>query len=369
MSRVGKRILVVDDEQRNRELLEGMLEILGYQAEFAGDGLEALAKVRLGVDLVLLDLMMPGMDGFEVAQRIREHQEYRDLPIIVVTGLDGKDVRLRAVEAGVNDFIGKPLEMAELKVRLASQLRLKEATDALKRSQSDLEEQVERRTADLRRALEDMLVAQRLSREAHLDTIRRLVLAAEYKDRDTAAHIQRIGDLGALIARELGRPAAEVALLRQACQMHDVGKLGIPDAILLKPGKLDAEERRVMEQHTVIGARILEGSPSALLQAGEIIALSHHERWDGGGYPHRLGGEDIPLWGRICAVGDFFDALTTDRPYRAAVSEQETLAMMQEQRGKHFAPELLDVFFSCLDEVRAIKLRWDERELSGLTGH
>ncbi|HEV8579834.1 MAG TPA: HD domain-containing phosphohydrolase [Thermoanaerobaculia bacterium] len=347
----AKRILVVDDVDQNRMLLEGMVESLGYEVETASDGMEALAKLPLDVDLILLDVMMPGIDGYEVAQRVRANAAFADLPIIMVTALDSREDRVRAVQAGASDFIAKPVEKTELLVRLASQLRLKEAQDALRRSQAELEQKVEQRTQALRLALQTAAEAQHRTYEAHLDTIQRLVWAAECKDRDTAEHIQRMSQFGLVLARALGLPAAQIEILRHAIPMHDVGKIGIPDSILLKPGKLTAEERQVMSSHTVIGARLLAGSPSELLQAGEVIALSHHERWDGSGYPKRLRGEEIPLPARICALADVFDALTSDRPYRPALTNEAALELMREGRGSQFDPRLFDVFLAHLDEI------------------
>jgi putative two-component system response regulator len=279
------------------------------------------------------------------------------LPIIMVTGLDSREDRLRAVEAGVNDFIAKPFELTELRVRCASLLRLKLATDAIKRHRSELEQTVQKRTADLRLALEGMAEAQRSTYAAHLDTIRRLVIAAEYKDRDTAAHIERIGLYSELIAATLGLAPGEVEVIRYAAPMHDVGKIGTPDAVLLKPGGLDPDEWAIMKQHTAIGARILHGSPSPVLQAGEVIALSHHERWDGSGYPGGLRGAAIPLAGRICAVADVFDALTSSRHYRDALPNDVVWEMMQTQRGRHFNAEVLDAFLENRGRVEEIQQR------------
>lgn len=353
------RILVVDDQEDSRRMLGRVLTTLGYAAEYARDGVEALAKVELDIDLVLLDAEMPNLDGFEVARRIRDLKRWGDIPIIMVTGFSAKTDRLRAVEAGINDFIAKPYEIDEIRLRAGWLLQLKDATDELKRHRAELEEMVERRTGALREALEEMATAQRATYEAHLDTIRRLVLAAEYKDRDTAAHIERIGQYCELLAREMGLPPGEVEVIRYASQMHDVGKIGIPDAILLKPGSLEDEEWEIMKQHTTIGARILHGSPSNVLQAGEVIALSHHEKWDGSGYPRGLEGDEIPLHGRICSVADVFDALTTHRRYRDALSSDTVLEMMRAQGSQHFDPHVLDVFLARRAEVRQI-----QRELS-----
>ena len=350
-----RRILVVDDLEQNRLVLTKMLQLLGYEVETAADGLEALAKLPLDIDLVLLDVMMPGIDGYEVARRIRADPAVRDLPVIMVTALDQREDRVRAVEAGASDFIAKPVDRTELRVRLDSQMQLKEAKDALKRHSQELEGKVEQRTAALRRALEEMAEAQRLTYAAQLDTIHRLVIAAGYKDFDTAEHIQRLSRLGTVLAEALHLPPGEIEVLRHAIPMHDVGKIGIPDAILLKPGRLTPEERGVMETHTTIGSRILAGSSSPLLQAGETIALTHHERWDGTGYPQKLAGEDIPLSGRLCALVDVYDALSSDRPYRAALPESETLALMREGRGTQFDPALFDLFLEQLARMREVR--------------
>ena len=356
-----KRVLVVDDQEETAETLRRLLIGFGHEVEVARDGIEALAKLKLGVDVVSLDAEMPGMDGFEVARRIRKDPEFGDVPIMMVTGLGSREDRLRAVEAGVNDFIAKPVEMTELSVRSASLLRMKEATDALKRHRMELEQTVASRTAELRRALDEMVEAQRATYAAHLDTIERLVLAAEYKDRDTAAHIERIGGYCATLGKGLNLSPQEVELLRYASQMHDVGKIGIPDVILLKSGRLDEAEWKIMRQHPTIGARILHGSPSDLVQMGEIIALSHHERWDGAGYPSGTAGEAIPLVGRICAVVDVFDALTSDRPYRHALPNSVAYGMVAAERGQHFDPGVLDLFFSQREQVEEIQQEYRDR--------
>jgi putative two-component system response regulator len=353
----ARRILVVDDVEQNLALLGGLVRSLGYEVETARDGLEALAKLALGVDLVLLDVMMPGLDGYEVARRVRADARTADLPIILVTVLDSREDRVKAIQAGASDFIAKPVDKTELLVRISSQLRLKEAQDALKRSQAGLEEQVASRTAELRRTCEVAADANRRTYFAHIDTIRRLVLAAELKDPETARHILRISRYSVVLAKALHMSPGETEVLGHAVTMHDVGKIGIPDAILFKRGALDEEEKKVMESHTLIGSRILADSPSELMQQGQVVALSHHERWDGTGYPRRLRGEQIPLAGRICAVVDVFDAMTTTRPYRPAFSPDEALEMMRQGRGAHFDPMLLDLFMGRLDEVLEVRER------------
>lgn len=353
-----KRILIVDDEEQNRELLAAIVESLGYEPDVAKDGVEALAKLHLDVDLVLLDVMMAGMDGFQVAQRIRRDPQGGDVPIIMVTGLTSREDRLLAVEAGANDFISKPFERIELRVRMASLLRMKEAQDALRAQQRELELLVERRTASLRDALQAMVDAQRQAHQAQLDTVERLAIAAEFKDKTTAQHIHRMSQYAAIIARGLKMSPGEVEDILHASRMHDVGKLGISDDILRKPASLEKLEQDVMRQHTTIGGRILGNSSSKLLQAGQVIAMSHHEWWDGSGYPKGLSGEDIPLSGRICAVADVFDAVTSVRPYKPAYSNEQACEILRNERGTHFDPHIVDVFFAHLHEVIEVQARY-----------
>jgi putative two-component system response regulator len=348
-------ILVVDDEEASRRVLGRALTSFGYEVVLAVDGDDALAKLSSEIDLVVLDASMPTVDGFTVAGRIRTMPGYFDLPIIMVTGLDGKANRLRALKVGVNDFISKPFDLAELQLRSAWLLKLKDAHDTIKQHRAELEKTVRNRTAALQEALVEVEAAQQRTHEAHLDTIRRLVLAAEHKDRATAAHIERIGLFCEMLAEHVGLPSEQVALIRHGSQMHDVGKLGIPDQILLKPGSLDGPEWRIMKQHAHMGGRILRGSPSDILRVGEVIALTHHERWDGKGYPQGLVADEIPLEGRICAVADVFDALTTTRPYRQALPNDVVYDMMQADRSRHFDPTVLDAFFDCKSKVESIQ--------------
>ena len=353
-----KLILIVDDEERNCELLAAMVESFGHDWAVARDGHEALAMLRLDVDLILLDVMMPGMDGYHVAQRMRQDPYGKNVPIIMVTALSSKDDRLRAVEAGANDFISKPFERTELRVRTSSLLSMKEAQDALRRNKKELEVLVEQRTASLRDALQAMVLAQRDAEQAQLDTVERLAIAAEYKDKITALHIHRMSQYSAILGRGMKLPADEVQQLLHASRMHDVGKIGIPDEILCKPASLDDPEWEVMRQHPIIGSRILANSTSKLLQAGQLIAETHHEWWDGSGYPNGLAGEGIPLSGRICAVADVFDAMTSVRPYKPAYSNEEAFQILREERGTHFDPRVVDVFFASIGEILKIQSKY-----------
>lgn len=358
----AKRILIVEDDPRTQEMLMDMIKSLGHESEKANDGFEALAKMKLGFDLVLLDIIMPGIDGYEVLHQIRQDPETEELPVVMVTGRNDKEERIRAFKAGVNDFIMKPIDMSELAVRMSYLLKMKEAQDIINRSKQELEEMLEKRTEVLRKALEELASAKRLAHNAHLETIQRLAIAAEYKDQDTAAHIKRLGHYCSILARGLDMPSNEVNIIFHATPMHDVGKLGVPDSSLLKPGKLTEEEWGMMKQHTVIGARILGGSESDLLKAGEVIAMSHHERWDGTGYPQGLSEEKIPMWGRICSVADVFDALTSKRPYKEAFSNTEAYEILREGRGTHFDPIILDKFFEMRSEIEETQENYKHEE-------
>jgi len=351
----AKRILAIDDERINLRVIGGLLRNLGYEPVLTETWAEAQTLLDTSIDLVLLDVMMPEMDGFTVASKIREIPGVSDVPIIMVTALTSKQDRLRAVEAGANDFISKPIDLTELRVRMGSLLKMKESQDEVKRYQAELEEMVAVRTSALKMALDNVKESQRVILSAHLETIHRLAAAAEFKDEETADHIQRMSRYCALLAQRLGLPDAEVDLVLQASPMHDIGKIGIPDSILLKPAKLTPDEWTIMKKHTIFGARILGDSNFELLRVGEIIALSHHERWDGSGYPNGLAGEDIPLYGRICAVADVFDALTSRRPYKEPFSNEESLDIMRAGRGSHFDPQILDTFFNDFEMFEKIQ--------------
>ncbi len=351
-----KTILIVDDDEAVLESLELLLETIPYKVLTAVDGIDALEKLSPEVELVMTDAIMPKLDGFDLIRKIRKDHSLQELPIIMVTGMTSRDHRMLAAEVGANDFISKPFDITEIKVRSASVLRMRDAHLALKDHKERLEETVAIRTQALRQTLTEMEQAQVELRGAYLDTINRLVLAAEYKDEGTAEHIQRMSRYCAVIAGNLDMPPREVELILLASPMHDIGKIGVPEDILLKKGQLDSEEWRQMKQHTLIGAKILHASSSDLLQAGEIIARSHHERWDGGGYPNGLSGEDIPLYGRICAVADVFDALTSKRSYKPAFSNADAIQMLQDGKGKHFDPKIVDVFIKNMTIVEMIQL-------------
>ncbi len=347
-------ILVVDDQPQNIELLEAYLVPQGYEIVKATSGEEALGKLSGNqIDLILLDVMMPGMDGFEVTRRVRQDDKNRLLPIILVTALRETEDRVKGIEAGCDDFLSKPVDKMELLARVRSLLKVKAYNDLMSNYRKELESEVTRRTEDLKHAFERI-------KAASLETIYRLSMASEYKDEDTGAHIKRMSRYCAAVARRMGLGESTIETILYASPMHDLGKIGIPDLILLKPAKLDPVEWEIMKQHTVIGAKILEGSDAEFIRLGETIAQSHHEKWDGSGYPKSLKGREIPIAGRIVAIADVFDALTSKRPYKKPFSVEKSLAIIREGRGSHFDPDVVDAFLSIQNEILAIKKQYGE---------
>ena len=341
-------ILVVDDQPENIELLEAHLVPQGYEIVTAANGEEALGKLSSDqIDLILLDVMMPGMDGFEVTRRIRQDTIHRLLPIILVTALRDKEDRIKGIESGCDDFISKPFDKMELLARIRSMLKVKAYNDLLSNYRKELESEVARRTAELTQAVENI-------KAASLETIHRLSMAAEYKDMDTGEHIERMTRYSTVVARRMGLDESSIETIQYAAPMHDLGKIGIPDQILMKPGSLDPAEWEIMKQHSVIGAKILNGSNAEFIRLGETIALNHHEKWDGSGYPNNLKGLEIPIEARIVAIADVFDALTSKRPYKQAFSIEESLAIIKAGRGSQFDPEVVDAFFAVQDEILTI---------------
>ena len=347
-------ILIVDDQPQNIELLEAYLVPRHYEIVKAASGKEALEKLSGGqIDLILLDVMMPGMDGFEVTRRVRQDDKNRQLPIILVTALQETEDRIKGIEAGCDDFLSKPVDKMELLARVQSLLKVKAFNDLTSNYQKELESEVARRTEELKRAFEKI-------KAASLETIYRLSMASEYKDEDTGAHIKRMSRYCAAVARRMGLDESTIETILYAAPMHDLGKIGIPDLILVKPAKLDPVEWEIMKQHTVIGARILKGSDAEFIRLGETIAQYHHEKWDGSGYPNSLKGIEIPITGRITAIADVFDALTSKRPYKEPFSVEKALAIIREGRGSHFDPDVADAFFAIQDEILTIKKQYDD---------
>jgi putative two-component system response regulator len=331
------RILIVDDEAGNVELLRRVLERAGFRkVDSTNDPREAASLyVQTRPDLILLDLHMPHMDGLAVMDQLNRIIEVSYLPILMLTGDLSPEARREALSRGAKDFVNKPFNPDEVLLRIRTLLETRFLYLQIQSQNQMLEAKVRERTRELE--------------SAQIEIIERLARAAEFRDDNTGQHTERVGHMAALLARELGLPDAQVSLIRRAAPLHDVGKIGIPDAILLKLGKLTPAEFGLVKTHTTIGARILSGSRFALLRLAEEIAFSHHERWDGRGYAG-LVGDQIPLAGRIVTVADVFDALTQKRPYKPAWPVEEAVAEMDRQRGRQFDPDIVDAFLRVVEQ-------------------
>lgn len=341
------QIVIVDDVEANLLLLKHFITQLGgaHEVEAFTDPQQALTHCQGTVpDLVIVDYMMPELNGVDFIQRFRAAPGRADIPVLMVTANDELTVRYSALEAGANDFLTKPLDKIEFRARMRNML-------ALRASQKRLEDRASWLAEEVLKATDEIVRRER-------ETILRLSRAAEFRDPETGDHIQRMAHYSWMIAVRLGLPLEQQQLILEAAPMHDVGKVGIPDHILLKPGKLDEAEFSTMKQHPVIGHQILADSSSPLLQMAAVIALSHHEKFDGSGYPLGLKGDAIPLVGRIVAVADVFDALTSARPYKPAWDMDRAVEFMRAQRGVHFDPQCVDVFLDRLDEVHAVRQRF-----------
>lgn len=341
--RGGARVMIVDDRSTARNLLEGLARTLepGVIVDSHADPQDALAQMLLTPpDLVITDYRMPGMDGIEFTRRIRAERRLAEVPIIIVTVVEDRQIRYQALESGATDFLTRPIDPQECRARCINLLALRRSQKLVAERAHWLEDQVMHATREVR------------TRER--ETLMKLAKAGEYRDQDTGNHILRMAKYARLIAEELKLTAMECDEIEAAAPMHDIGKIGIPDQILLKPGRHTPEERVIMRRHPQIGYEILAGSPSRYLQMGAVIALGHHEKYDGSGYPQGLAGEHIPLAARIVAIGDVFDALTSHRPYKRAWSFQDALRFIQTESGKRFDPACVRAFELRIDAVAAI---------------
>ncbi|MFT5524503.1 MAG: putative two-component system response regulator [Pirellulaceae bacterium] len=358
-------IMIIDDVPVNVKVLKAHLQTAGYESlRTLSDSTEAIAAIyREQPDLVLLDLMMPEVSGLDILEALRSDDKMRHLPIVILTGTESSELRVRALNLGATDFLTKPVDLEELLPRVRNTL-------TIKLHQDELEQRVAERTLQLE--------------QSRLDLIHRLAKAAEYRDNETGRHVIRVGSYAGIIASELGLPADRVSMIEQAATLHDLGKIGIPDAILHKPGKLspeefrtvqkhcsighqicesmDADEFRLFARHTLVGSEIMQGCGTPLLDLAGVIALTHHEKWDGSGYPLGLAGEDIPIEGRITAVADVFDALSSKRPYKEAFCVQKCFHILEEGRESHFDPLVLDALFARKDDIVRTQIKYADRE-------
>jgi response regulator RpfG family c-di-GMP phosphodiesterase len=339
---VDLSIVIVDDSEINLTLFRYMVaRIKGVTPHCFAVSAEALDWCEQhGADVVVVDYMMPAPDGLEFIRRFRKCPALTDVPVVMVTANDIKEIRYAALEAGATDFLTKPVDKNEFIARIGNMATLRRSQRLLADRAALLANEVATATATI------------VERER--ETIFRLSRAAEYRDPETGSHILRMAHYSRLIATGLGLSAEEQQLIFEAAPMHDIGKVGIPDMILLKPGRLTPEEFDVMKRHAVIGHEILRGSTSPKLATAAAIALTHHEKWDGTGYPHGLAGAAIPLHGRIVAAADVFDALTSERPYKKAWDMDKAAAFLRGQSGLHFDPGCVDAFFQVWDQVRHV---------------
>jgi putative two-component system response regulator len=352
-------ILAVDDVELNLVMIEAMLKGLGafnlFTAHNGAEALETLESTQ-GIDIVLLDLQMPVMDGFETLKRIKADDRTHDIPVIVIT--TGKSEILRILKLGANDFMSRPYNPEELRLRVANHVHSKKLSDLTRDMNEVLEAEVLKKTVALQEALHR-------SRLGEYEISLRLGRAAEYRDLDTGMHIRRVSEMARELAELAGLPEQECENLCHAAPLHDVGKIGIPDAILLKPAALESSEFETMKRHTEIGGKILaDAGLYPILTVGQIVATQHHEKWDGSGYPEGLSGTGIHIYGRIVSIVDVFDALTSARPYKKAFPPEEAVTFMIDKRGKFFDPDLLDLFLSHLERFTRIKDLYVDHESS-----
>ena len=342
-------VMVVDDQSTGRAILEQVVRSLGDRVSVEGFArpLDAVVwATRHVADLVLVDYMMPEMDGIELVRRLRSLPGYEHVPIVMVTVHDDRKVRYAALDAGITDFLTKPVDARECLARCRNLLTLRRQQVALD---------------DRRRLLEHMVEdATREVRDREKETLLRLARAGEFRDGNTGFHLNRMARYSRLVAEAIGLSEDEIDAVELAAPLHDIGKIGIPDQILLKPGKLDEREWQVMRQHPVIGHDILKGSASKFVRMGALIALGHHERYDGSGYPNGLVGDHIPQCARIVAIADVYDGLTSVRPYKSAWPSEQAFDYIAAQAGRHFDSRLCGAFLEARKAVLSVQNEWGD---------
>jgi putative two-component system response regulator len=347
-------LLIVDDNEPLRRWAERVMRDGGYTCDGAGSAADARECLEHGAySLVLLDVNMPGESGMELLSRIRS--SHAGTAVVMITGEDDPKLAMTAIEHGAYGYMVKPLRAGELLINVANALHRRRRERESQHLMRSLEDTVNDHSQKLQDALQELRLSESKVLASQAETISRLARLVEFRDDETGHHVQRMSSYCEILARQLGLPEHHRELLRLSSQLHDVGKIAIPDSILRKPGRLTAQEQEVIETHAQIGSEMLAGSTSDVVQMAALIARTHHERWDGNGYPRGLAGKEIPREGRIAAVADVFDALTSDRVYRPAFPVRLAIDNMQAERATHFDPELLDAFMTALPQVETIR--------------
>lgn len=342
------KILIVDDKPANVMLLEQIVQQKGYRHIRTTTDPRQTESIYLEFqpDLILLDLQMPHMDGFQVMARLHEISQENYIPIIVLTAQTDQPIRLKALNSGAKDFLTKPFDINEIQQRISNILEIRLLHNQVLEQNRDLEDNIRERTQQLE--------------DTRLEVVERLGRAAEYRDNETGMHVVRISRFSQCMAKALGWDDQQCRLILHSSPMHDIGKIGIPDRILLKPGKLDHDEWKIMKTHSEIGGEILAGSETDVMKMAERIANGHHEKWDGTGYPKGLKGDEIPVEAQIVTLVDVFDALTTEHPYKKAWPVEEALTFIKENNGIMFNPHLVETFMRILPEILELKERYGE---------
>ena len=367
-SAVSSKIMIVDDEAFNIMVVRRHLQRIGYENFVTtSDSTQAVDMIRRERPaVVLLDIIMPQVSGLDILQTIRGEDGLQRIPVLILTASTDAETRLKALELGATDFLSKPVDPSELALRLRNTLVIRAHQDHLEKYSEELEHQVRQRTVELAASRQEVIHC--------------LARAAEFRDEHTAQHVIRVGHYAAIVARQLGFDNQRAEILEQAAQLHDVGKIGVSDTILLKPAKLDPEEFSLMQKHCKFGRQIIQpmgddqwetlrshaqmGSSipevcsSPIMATAAVIAYAHHEKWDGSGYPLGSAGQQIPLEGRIVAVADVFDALSSKRPYKPAFSREKCLAILEEGRATHFDPDVLDAFLARLEDILKVQTEY-----------
>ncbi len=347
-------LLIVDDDESLRRWEERVLGEQGYSCEGACDASTVRERLRQGsYRLALLDVNMPGESGMDLLAHIR--QDHPEVAVLMVTGEDSVKLAMTAIELGAYGYLVKPVGSGELLINVANALHRWRSDAESRRLVQRLRTTVRERSDMLEEALQDLKLSENKVWASQAETIFRLARLVEFRDEETGHHLHRMSSFCEILARRTGFSEHRCELVRLASQLHDIGKVAVPDSILLKQGKLTPEEFEVIKGHAETGFQMLAGSKAEVVQLGALIARTHHERWDGSGYPRGLAGEDIPPEGRIAAIADVFDALTSDRVYRSALPVQSAVKMMKDERGRHFDPELLDAFLGARSEIEAIR--------------